>query len=321
MKLNSSWPIAIGFGALLALSGFTATAQSTPTQRRVAITFDDLPGVATAGDSCDASDWDGFTNRILHAIEISGIPALGLVTASRICDELRDELLPQLLGEWLKAGHELGNHSFAHYDLNTTPVDKYIDDIARNANIVRPIVETYSRPFKYFRYPRLHAGDKLEVKSAVQLALDQMGYVNAPVTIDSQEWIFAAVYARAKARGDHELMSRVGEAYVPFMNDVFAFFEEYSIDVLGYEPPQILLVHANEINADYLDELTEMIRGRGYTFVSMDEALKDEAYRQADEYVGPVGYSWLHRWGVAAGTTYRGEPGEPEWLADLLRGN
>jgi len=292
-----------------------------PTNRQVAITFDDLPGVAIAGDNCSSTDWESFTSRMLEAIQKSKIPALGLVTASRVCDELRYELLPKLLTEWLDAGLELGNHSFSHQDLNSTPVEEYVADLARTTEIVRPLVEAHGQEFKYFRYPFLHSGDDTATKIAVQTILSDMGYVNAPVTIDNQEWIFATVYARAKARGDHELMQRIGDAYIPFMNDVFAFFEKYSIDVLGYEPPQVLLLHANDINADYLEDLVDMMRGRGYTFVSMDEAMTDEAYRRVDDYVGPVGYSWLHRWGISAAVSYQKEPTEPQWLSDLLNSN
>ena len=176
-------------------------------------------------------------------------------------------------------------------------------------------------PFKYFRYPFLHSGDVAHKKLAVQTAITTRGLVNAPVTIDNQEWVFAAVYARAKARGDRTTMQRVGEAYVPFMEDVFAFFEDYSVEVVGYEPPQVLLLHANDINADYLPRLVEMIRDRGYRFVSMDEALLDEAYSRADDYVGPVGYSWTHRWAMSAGIQRREEPQEPDWVAELFQSN
>ncbi len=103
------------------------------------------------------------------------------------------------------------------------------------------------------------------------------------------------------------------------MEEVFAFFEQWSVEVLGREIPQVLLLHVNELNTDHLDRLLVMMRRRGYDFVSLDEALRDDAYRSEDGYVGPRGLSWLHRWALARGMEPREEPREPEWLAELFR--
>jgi hypothetical protein len=62
-----------------------------------------------------------------------------------------------------------------------------------------------------------------------------------------------------------------------------------------------------------------MMKKRGYEFVTLDEALADPAYRRPDEYVGPRGLSWIHRWAVTQGMELKEEPREPAWLADLYR--
>jgi len=51
--------------------------------------------------------------------------------------------------------------------------------------------------------------------------------------------------------------------------------------------------------------------------VSLSEALKDEAYGSKDEYVGPAGITWLHRWALTkgnGGSTFAGEPAVPAWI-------
>lgn len=310
-----------GHIALCAIAVFASSAAGAAraeAARSIALTFDDVPGVAMVADRCDAAGWEAFNQSMVDAIRRSRAPALGLVTAGRVCDELRDEILPSLLTEWLDAGAELGNHSFMHRDLNSTPAADYIADLDRTAQILEDLSRQHGNDHKYFRYPFLHAGDDQQTKRAVENALAARGLINAPVTIDNQEWVFAAVYAAAKRRGDRQTMARVAEAYVPYMESVVAFFERYAVRVLGYEPPQVLLLHANELNADYLDELLAMLSGRGYRFITMDEALLDRAYAQPDPYVGPVGLSWLHRWAIAAGVEQEQEPREPEWLAKLL---
>lgn len=305
--------------ACIALLSSTAQADDARSTRTVALTFDDLPGVATASGNCDEDGWHDFNARMVASLVDNRVPALGLVTAGNVCDELRASLLRPLLAAWLDAGLELGNHSFSHRDLNDLPADEYIADLDRTTELVRPLTDAYDAPFRYFRYPFLHAGDDEHTKRAVEKALDERQLVSAPVTIDNQEWVFARVYAMAKRRGDDATMRRVGEAYVPYMESVVEFFEDYSVRLLGYELPQILLLHANELNADYLGQLVAMLRARGYTLVSTDTAMQDPAYRRPDDYVGPAGISWLHRWANAEGLEYVSEPREPEWVAELLR--
>jgi hypothetical protein len=55
---------------------------------------------------------------------------------------------------------------------------------------------------------------------------------------------------------------------------------------------------------------------RGYKFITLDEALKDEAYK-LPEVQSNRGLSWLHRWMLAKGLPMKEEPGEPAWI----RGN
>ena len=54
---------------------------------------------------------------------------------------------------------------------------------------------------------------------------------------------------------------------------------------------------------------------RGYTFISLEQALKDDAYRLPEDYIGNGGFSWIHRWSRAKGMPNKGEPDEPAWVA------
>ena len=101
------------------------------------------------------------------------------------------------------------------------------------------------------------------------------------------------------------------------MESVFDFFEKLSADSLGYEVKQTLLLHANDLNADHFDDLVRMMKKRGYTFITLDEALRDKAYRLPDAQV-TKGLSWIHRWMIAKGMEMRPEPGEPEFITKLF---
>jgi peptidoglycan/xylan/chitin deacetylase (PgdA/CDA1 family) len=308
---------------LMALAAVPARAQGAgprgDARREVAITFDDLPGVAMPqSQRCDSKAFAEMNRKLLRSVAAHRVPALGLVVEGRLCEGQR-AALPDILGLWLDAGLDLGNHSFSHFDLNNTPLALYQADVVRGETVTSRLLQQRGKRLKYFRHPLLHAGNNLETKRAFEKFLVERGYSVAPVTIDNQEWVFAEVYAMAKERGDKATAERVAGAYVAYMEEIFDFFEKLSVEVVGYEIRQVLLLHANPLNADYFDELVRMMKGRGYAFVSLDRALEDSAYSLPDAYAGPRGLSWLHRWALTKGMEMREEPREPEFIAKLYR--
>jgi len=107
---------------------------------------------------------------------------------------------------------------------------------------------------------------------------------------------------------------------VAYMQAKLDYYAGRSVELLGYEVPQVLLLHANELNADTCTPLVAAIRARGYRFVSLAEATSDAAYRRPDTYTGALGTSWIHRWAKTEGrpeTFYFGEPRTPKWIVDL----
>ncbi|HSH17669.1 MAG TPA: hypothetical protein VLD18_16635, partial [Verrucomicrobiae bacterium] len=69
----------------------------------------------------------------------------------------------------------------------------------------------------------------------------------------------------------------------------FTRAEQRSVEVLGYELPQTLLIHCNEMNSVTLRTTIQRIRERGYTFVTLDEAMTDPAYNLPNLRPGELG--------------------------------
>src|SRR5262249_19987426 len=107
------------------------------------------------------------------------------------------------------------------------------------------------------------------------------------------------------------------DAYVPYVQSQFEYCEDLSQRLLGREVRQILLLHANVINAERFDEMARMIEGRGYSFVTLEHALEDKAYAARDDYARPHGVGWLQRWALNRGCGedfLRGEPTTPRFV-------
>jgi len=288
---------------------------SAQVSRSVAVTFDDLP--ATGGTS-SMERLRYINSKLLAKLSAGKVPAIGFVNESKLMVEGEMDERTALLAEWLDRGHLLGNHTFSHIAIDTATFAQYREDLIRGETVTRMLLEKRGLKLKYYRHTQLRTGPNEAYRKQLSDLLKERGYTVAPVTIDNNEYIFAAVYNEAVSKGDSELAKKIADAYVGYMSSVFAHFEGLSREFLGYEVPQVLLLHANELNADHFDKLAEMIRDRGYRFITLDEAMKDKAY-SLPEAGSTRGLSWIHRWILAKGKKTREEPDVPAWISDLFR--
>ncbi len=283
---------------------------TTAAAREVAITIDDLPRGGDGGTDRSLDAVRAMTQKLLKPFREARIPVTGFVNEGRAAANLGPEGLREVLELWLDAGAELGNHTHSHLNINMVLLEEFTADIVRGEPIVSAALAARGRKLRYFRHPFLYTGSTPETKAGLQSFLDAHGYFVAPVTFDNSDYMYAALYTRPEYR------ERVRREYVPYMESVVASFEVAAVALTGREFPQILLLHANELNADLMPELLAMFERRGYTFVTIDEALADDVYRLPEEYVGRGGFSWIHRWTRTKGLPTTAEPEPPKWVTD-----
>ena len=277
-------------------------------KRTIAITIDDLPVVSTRQDLKARQE---ITRKILAHIAKAKVPVIGFVNENKLyASDKRDEKQIDLLRMWLAGGLELGNHTFSHNSLNQISLADYEADLSRGETITKELLTAKGMPIRFFRHPYLQTGRTLQIKADFDVFLKQHGYRIAPISFDNADYIFSRAYDIAFDKGDKKLMKKVGDAYIPYMASKLAYWERQSVRLFGREISQTLLIHANFINSDHLGDLIAMFKRRGYTCVDLETALKDEAYRLPDTYIGPAGISWLHRWTLEKGKSYL-EPKEP----------
>lgn len=309
-------------GASLALAALLLTVGAVPRtrapERAVAVTFDDLPATPAGVVANDVASLHELTRTLLSAVRKHHVPAVGFVNEGKLFVEGGGSgdvaRRTGLLRMWLDEGLELGNHTYSHRDLNTMPLDRFQADVLRGETVTRGLLKGRAQRLRYFRHPFLHVGADLRARRAFERFLSNHGYTVAPVTVDNDEFVYAAAYATALRRGKTADAMRIADDYLRYMEQVFAFFEDVSRRVTGREIPQILLLHANALNADRFDALAAALKQRGYRFVSVAEALEDPAYRLRDEFVGAPGNSWFNHWDITAGRPPVPTPKPPEWI-------
>jgi peptidoglycan/xylan/chitin deacetylase (PgdA/CDA1 family) len=159
------------------------------------------------------------------------------------------------------------------------------------------------------------------VKAAFENFLRERGYKVAPFTIENSDYIFNQIYSDARRNKDTALMERIRKTYLDYNDGQFEFIERLASEMFGRDISQILLIHANDINADCLDEMLKRLEARGYRFVTLDHAMEDKAYQTGDDYIGLHGPSWMHRWTVSLGLKMKldQEPDPPKWVLDMFK--
>lgn len=289
--------------------------------RRVAVTFDDLPFQTTPEALCDPAQAMALTDAFVGMLAPLDTRATAFVNEGKVCNERRETLLSEILTAWLDAGIGLGNHTFSHINIHRTTPEAYLADLDRGDDITRPLLQAQGQDLVWFRHPYLWTGETPEKRAALDAGIAERGYRIAPVTIDNEDWRFGQAYRQAEAAGDTALMQRIGEAYVAHMAAVLDAMEPYSAELAGgTEPPQVLLLHANSLNQSWYPAIHALYLERGYRFVTLEEAVSHPLYAHEDRWIRANGVSWLHRWAVTEGRRITPEPDTPQWVVDVAEG-
>jgi serine/threonine protein kinase/peptidoglycan/xylan/chitin deacetylase (PgdA/CDA1 family) len=269
------------------------------TARTMAVTVDDLPYF---GDGLPEAEIHALHEALRTTFTTRGVPAIGFVTESRLFErpaQAQDRIA--LLERWCDAGLTLGNHGYSHLSLPTVGAQRFTEDILRGERITRRLLAPRGKEPRYFRFPYLRTGHDAVTRRAVEDFLEAQGYRNAPVTLEAADYLFGEAYDQALAQGDPDHARRIGAAYLRFNGEALDYWEGVSLQVLGRPVAHTLLIHASRLNAMYLDDLLDLFTARGYTFVTLDEALDDPAYQIPETYLGQHGVSWLPRWAQELG--------------------
>lgn len=271
--------------------------QTARAQKYVAITVDDLPFVGTY----PPEKIRAATHRLLQTFRDYEITAVGFVNEGYSRDKAHAAMKTALLEDWLKAGHELGNHTWSHASLTRVSLEEYRQEILKGEKISRALNGKYGKPYRYFRHPYLHTGNDSLKKYGLEKFLEEKGYTPVPVTMDGSDWYFNQAYFNAGKTGDTALQNYIGKAYVEFALASMKYDEDLAQEVAGGPIRQVLLIHANELNSLYLPAILSEMKAQGYRFITVEEALKDPVYQMPDRVIVPGGFSWLHRWRITAG--------------------
>lgn len=310
--------LTIWLTVLLVTSVFSVTGQP----KLIAVTIDDLPTV-TYG-KVDSAYHQLIISNLIKALKEHQIPGIGFVNEGKLFKgEKEISCQTKLLKDWIASGFELGNHTFSHADYNDMSMHAFESEILRGEKITQEIAAADRKQTTYFRHPYLHTGNTRAKSDSLEDFLRAHKYQVAPVTIDNEDYLFAAAYQPARDNSDLVLTTEIIQDYIQYMEAKLVYFERQSDRLFGRNINQILLIHANRLNADCLGALAGMYRRHGYEFVTLEKALTDTAYTTPVTVFGKLGISWIDRWAMSQGKSgdfFAGEPETPAYIKTLAAG-
>ncbi|HOP07804.1 MAG TPA: polysaccharide deacetylase family protein [candidate division Zixibacteria bacterium] len=251
--------------------------------RSICITFDQLP----VDQSFSEIDHTAVVTSILEALKKHEAKAAGFVVAERIGNDF------DLLGQWLNEGHVLGNLTYSHQDIDEIGIEHFISEIAACEEALEPMLSGFGQKKRYFRYPYLHYGSTVEAKRAVgdYLAANEITVAHATVLVE--DYLYNLSLEKLGSTPDSIDIDLIGSQYLQHVMEQVTAAEQLATRVLHRDARHILQLRSNQLNALVLDELLTALEERGYQFINLDKALKDDLYQAPEAYFGGPGVSYI----------------------------
>ena len=245
-------------------------------------------GCATAG-GCDLSLWGSLptpnnaevrrtaeivNRRLLAAFKAHHVPVTGFVIQKGV-ESLSPTVGTTILREWITYGLDLGNHTYSHPDINELSPEQIEQEILGADSAIGPLMAQAGKKFSFFRFPFNHTGDTKLKHDEIAAFLAHHGYRVATCTIDTSDYIFNNAYVRMLARNDASSARRLREEYLAYTSREIDYYGGLSKQVLGYEPPEVMLLHDNRLNADVIEGILRLFEKKQYKSVSLEAAQSD----------------------------------------------
>ncbi len=262
---------------ILALAMLVAAIPAAAQDKRIALSFDDVPRGAGAFLTPDQR-----TVRLIAALHRAGVrQAVFFVNPGNI--EKSDGGADRI-DAYVAAGHVIADHSWSHPHLSAMTAEDYLADIDRAEAWLKGR-EGY-RP--WFRYPFLDEGqDDAAKRDALRAGLAERGLANGYVTAESSDWFIEQLTKEAVADGKAIDMAALRDLYVESHVEAAEYYDALARRTLGRSPAHVMLLHETDIAALFIDDLVAALRARGWTIITADQAYADPIAVEARRYATP----------------------------------
>jgi peptidoglycan/xylan/chitin deacetylase (PgdA/CDA1 family) len=257
--------------------------------QRAAITFDDLPLNGNLPPGVTRVQIARETMAVLKVRHVP--PAYGFINAKKL--EGNPDAA-EALKVWA-AGEPFGNHTYGHINLSENPPEAFEREVDEN----EPVLELLSGKdsnWHWLRYPFLHEGDTLEKRRTVRAYLQAHGYRVAQVTLDWEDYLWNSAYARCAEKHAAQSIAWLRSRYLETEEAYLDLGRQLAMLIYGHDINHVLLLHLGAFSSTILPDALDLMKKKGFTFVTLEEAENDPAYEGDPDIGSRSGGTLLEQW-------------------------
>jgi peptidoglycan/xylan/chitin deacetylase (PgdA/CDA1 family) len=245
--------------------------------QKLAITFDDLPQNGGLPPNVTRTE---ITRKTLAVLKKHHLPPVyGFINAKKL------EGTPdgaEALKLWA-AAEPVGNHTYSHMNLEENTPEAFERDVEQNEPVLELLTSTGD--WHWLRYPYLHEGDTVEKRRAVRDYLKMHNYKIAQVTVDWEDYLWNTAYARCVTTNDDKSIAWLKSSYMSTASAYIDLSRDMSKLIFGHDINHVLLLHLGAFSSTIVPDALELLKKKGFKFVTLEEAESDPAY-QTDPDIG-----------------------------------
>ncbi len=208
---------------------------------------------------------------------------------------IEDQEGKDLISAWDKAGHLIANHTYSHREFSApdTDVKAYQADVLR----AEALLKDFPHFRKYLRFPMLKEGETAEKRDAMRTFMSDNGYRNGHVTVDNSDWaIDQRLTARLK-KDPNANLKPYRDFYLEHMWARAEYYDTLARKVTRRAVKHTILTHFNLLNALFLNDVIQMLKGKGWVPMDAETAFNEDSIFRAQPKVVPAGESII--WSIA----------------------
>ena len=182
-----------------------------------------------------------------------------------------------IISNWGKQGHRIGNHGNLHINLNKNEVklSHYLQDMQQGHQVFSSIEGFVPR----YRFPFLKEGNTLEKRDGVRKWLSTHNYQSGAVSIDASDWYYNQLFLKYQQQKDQASLDKLKQAYIFHLLDRAKYYDDLAVQTLGRSPKHVLLLHVRAINAAWLEDIIYFFKTESWEFIDSDTAYQDTIYK------------------------------------------
>ena len=230
------------------------------------------------------------SRRVLRELEKRDIQSIGFVQEEKLLDKPSSGIV---LLDWSGKGQLLGNNTFSYVDFNELSVREFLEHVADGQSSILRASRVSGENFRFLRFPSMHHGNTEEKRNKIKSTLYKNNYRIFPATVIPFDYEFNWVFRDYVE--DETAIEILKEMYLDYLSKCLEQSEELSRKVFGKDIPQIIRLHIGIATSQFLPEFLDELEEKGYTFISPEKALENQAFKTEENFITPLALSFIER--------------------------